>query len=87
MDEATNLFMDGQFASRYDDLIQTQNWYGPEILLGMIFEYIKSGEKILDIGIGTGLSATAFHNVAWRAQRHSTIVHTVPRIHLIACAL
>jgi predicted TPR repeat methyltransferase len=61
MDEATNLFMDGQFASRYDDLIQTQNWYGPEILLGMIFEYIKSGEKILDIGIGTGLSATAFH--------------------------
>ncbi len=61
MDKAINLFMNENFASRYDALIQNQNWYGPEILLGMIFEYIKSGEKILDIGIGTGLSATAFH--------------------------
>ncbi|WP_022664575.1 class I SAM-dependent DNA methyltransferase [Desulfospira joergensenii] len=60
MDEK-NLFMNGQFVSRYDDLIQDQNWYGPEILFGMIFEYINSGEKILDVGIGTGLSATAFH--------------------------
>ena len=63
MDETTSLFMNGQFASRYDDLIQEQNWYGPEILFGMIFEYIKSGEKILDIGIGTGLSAVAFNTV------------------------
>ena len=63
MDKMTNLFMNGQFASRYDDLIQKQNWYGPEILFGLIFEYIKSGEKILDIGIGTGLSASAFHAV------------------------
>jgi len=61
MDEATNLFMNGQFASGYDGLILEQNWYGPEILFGMIFEYIKSGEQILDIGIGTGLSATAFN--------------------------
>jgi hypothetical protein len=29
----------------------------------MMFEYIKSGEKILDIGVGTGLSATAFHTM------------------------
>lgn len=31
MDEVTNLFMNGQFASKYDDLVQEQNWYGPEI--------------------------------------------------------
>jgi len=63
MDEPINLFMNEQFASRYDDLIQEQNWYGPEILFGMIFEYINAGEKILDIGIGTGSSAAAFHSV------------------------
>lgn len=57
-----NLFFNNNFASKYDDLIQKQNWYGSEILFGMIFEYIKSGDKILDLGIGTGLSAFAFYN-------------------------
>lgn len=61
MDEPVNLFMNEQFATKYDDFIQEQNWYGPEVLFGMMFEYLASGEKILDIGIGTGLSATAFH--------------------------
>lgn len=28
-----------------------------------MFEYIKSGEKILDVGIGTGLSAAAFRTM------------------------
>jgi len=27
----------------------------------MVYEYLKTDDKILDIGIGTGLSATAFH--------------------------
>lgn len=27
----------------------------------MIFDYLKTKDKILDIGIGTGLSATGFH--------------------------
>lgn len=44
-------------------LLQKQEWYGSEILFGMIFEYIKSGESILDIGIGTGLSAIGFHRM------------------------
>ena len=53
--------MNDRFATKYDGLVQEQNWHGPEILFGMMFEYIRSGEKLLDIGIGTGLSAVAFH--------------------------
>jgi len=48
---------------KYDDLAGKQNWYGAEILLGMTFEYLKAKDKILDIGIGTGLSANGFHTL------------------------
>ena len=61
MGKEGNLFFNNEFASKYDDLVGKQNWYGAEILLGMIFDYLKAKDKILDIGIGTGLSATGFH--------------------------
>ena len=61
MGKEDNLFFNNEFASKYDDLVEKQNWYGAEILLGMIFDYLKAKDKILDIGIGTGLSATGFH--------------------------
>lgn len=56
-----NLFFKTEFAERYDDAVKRQKWYGAEILFGMVYEYLKTNDKILDIGIGTGLSATAFH--------------------------
>ena len=61
MDKESNLFFNSEFVFKYDALVRKQNWYGAEILLGMIFDYLKAKDKILDIGIGTGLSATAFH--------------------------
>lgn len=61
MEQSRNLFFNNEFASQYDDLVKKQNWYGSEVLFGMIFEYIKMKDRILDIGIGTGLSATGFH--------------------------
>lgn len=63
MDRENNLFFNNEFAQKYDDLVRKQDWYGAEILLGMIFEYLKAKDKILDIGIGTGLSATEFHTL------------------------
>lgn len=63
MDKEINPFFNDEFTIKYDDLIKKQNWYGAEILLGMIFEYLKTKDKILDIGIGTGLSATGFHSL------------------------
>ncbi len=55
-----NLFFKKEFVERYDDAVKKQKWYGAEILFGMIYEYLRADDKILDIGIGTGLSATAF---------------------------
>ena len=63
MDKENNLFFNNEFALKYDDLVEKQNWHGSEILLGMIFNYLKTKDKILDIGIGTGLSATGFYTL------------------------
>ena len=63
MDRESNLFFNNEFALKYDQLVGKQNWYGSEILLGMMFEYLKTNDKILDIGIGTGLSAIGFYTL------------------------
>lgn len=46
MDKENNLFFNNEFALKYDDLVGKQNWYGAEILLGMIFDYLKMKNKI-----------------------------------------
>ncbi len=61
MNSEKNLFFKKEFAEKYDGAVKKQKWYGAEILFGMVYEYLKTNDKILDIGIGTGLSATAFH--------------------------
>ena len=47
-------------AVRYDGMIKQQAWYGPEILFGMLYEEVSAGDTLLDMGIGTGLSAAFF---------------------------
>ena len=60
MNSVNNLFFKDEFAKKYDEAIKKQNWFGAEILFGMIYEFLKPNEKILDVGIGTGLSASLF---------------------------
>jgi predicted TPR repeat methyltransferase len=36
-------------------------WHGHEALFGMMFEYLRPGQSLLDAGTGTGLMAALFH--------------------------
>jgi ubiquinone/menaquinone biosynthesis C-methylase UbiE len=51
----------GSYAIEYDEMTRSMEWHGHEALFGMVFEYADPGQNLLDIGIGTGLSAFLFH--------------------------
>ena len=42
------------------DFQARQNHWHPEVLFGLCYEYLHSGDRLLDIGIGTGLGAEPF---------------------------
>ena len=48
------------WADDYDDKSREMKWYGPEVLFGLMCGHIKSGETLLDLGIGTGLASAHF---------------------------
>jgi predicted TPR repeat methyltransferase len=50
-----------KWADEYDALSQKSQWHGPGILFGMMYPHLRSGQSILDLGIGTGLGALPFH--------------------------
>jgi SAM-dependent methyltransferase len=52
---------DRNSALQYDRQAGETNWLGPEVILGLVYEYVKPGERLLDLGIGSGLSSIQFH--------------------------
>ena len=48
------------FAAQYDESAKRYGWYAPEVLFGLVYDRIEPGEKVLDLGIGTGLSSAPF---------------------------
>jgi predicted TPR repeat methyltransferase len=46
----------------YDEAAGKYGWSAPEVLFGMVSGRIVPGECLLDLGIGTGLSAVPFRN-------------------------
>ena len=50
-------------ASQYDEEVKAYNSYGHNVIFGMGFEFVSPNEKLLDIGIGTGLASMQFARV------------------------
>jgi ubiquinone/menaquinone biosynthesis C-methylase UbiE len=50
-------------AKSYDSQVKEYDSYGHEVLFGMCFEFVKPDEKLLDLGIGTGLASINFSKI------------------------
>lgn len=47
-------------AEQYDEMALATGWQGPVVAFHLLSPYIKPGQIILDLGIGTGLSSELF---------------------------
>lgn len=44
----------------YEEEAEATGWFGPEVVFGLTYVYVQSGDLMLDIGIGTGLGSDLF---------------------------
>jgi SAM-dependent methyltransferase len=44
----------------YAEETEATGWFGPEVLFGLSYAYLKPGQSMLDLGIGTGLGSDLF---------------------------
>lgn len=47
-------------AADYDNQVRVSGCYVAQVLFGLSFEYLQPGQRLLDLGIGSGLSAILF---------------------------
>ncbi len=60
MNQDESKFDYSETASNYDSQVKEYDSYGSDVLFGMSYAYVKPDDKLLDIGIGTGLSSIHF---------------------------
>ena len=63
MEKVNHITNHDRFAESYDSQVKEYNSYGHDALFGMCFEYVKAGDSLLDLGIGTGLSSIHFAKI------------------------
>jgi predicted TPR repeat methyltransferase len=57
---------DEKVAEGYDHQARQTGWFCPEVVFGLTYEYVRPGEILLDLGIGSGLSSIPFHQAGLR---------------------
>ena len=66
MNAVKEIFDSPGHAKNYDEKARKSNWKSSEIFLELAKPYISPGEKLLDLGIGTGLSSRLFYEAGLR---------------------
>lgn len=66
MQENDTIIPDRESAQGYDEQARLTGWHGAEVVFGLAYEYVHSGEKLLDLGIGSGLSSAPFRKAGLR---------------------
>ncbi len=62
MNSLNTLKLTNEFAPGYDNYISERNWLGPEIIFNLMKPFVRKGDSLLDIGMGTGAASIPFKN-------------------------
>jgi ubiquinone/menaquinone biosynthesis C-methylase UbiE len=65
MDTIKKIFR-ADHARQYDQKAIELKWLDPAIVFGLTYRFVKPGDRLLDVGIGTGLSSELFHKAGLR---------------------
>ncbi|WP_423224970.1 hypothetical protein [Candidatus Amarolinea aalborgensis] len=55
-----NAALHDAYAADYDQQVQAYGCHVADVLFGLCYEYVQPGQRLLDAGIGSGLSAQLF---------------------------
>ncbi|GAG25686.1 unnamed protein product, partial [marine sediment metagenome] len=58
----------GENAAEYDRQARERGCHAHEALFGLMYEFIKPGDTLLDVGIGTGLGSMWFYKAGLRVS-------------------